>query len=121
MKGEYDLVYATSPPLFVGAAGLAARHRRRIPFVFEVRDLWPESAVALGELSSNRAPSPLAEKLEWLLYKRANRVVAVTRRDIQSRLKSAAYRPQTRPHPQRCEHRPLPLRRIRRAAKCAPS
>ena len=57
IRGRYDLVYATSPPLFVAAAGLAAATVRRIPFVFEVRDLWPESAVALGELSSKRAIS----------------------------------------------------------------
>ena len=76
-RGRYDLVYATSPPLFVGPAGLAAALRRRIPFVFEVRDLWPESAVSLGELSSPRAISA-AEKLEQLLYKRAARIVVVT-------------------------------------------
>jgi glycosyltransferase involved in cell wall biosynthesis len=84
IKGRYDLVYATSPPLFAGAAGLAAATLRRIPFVFEVRDLWPESAVALGELSNSRAISA-AEKLEQLLYRRATRVVAVTR-GIQARL-----------------------------------
>ena len=84
VKGRYDLVYATSPPLFVGAAGLAAANIRRIPFVFEVRDLWPESAVALGELSNRRAIAA-AEKLERLLYRRAARVVAVTR-GIRSRL-----------------------------------
>lgn len=84
IKGRYDLVYATSPPLFVGAAGLLAASIRRIPFVFEVRDLWPESAVALGELSNRRAIAA-AEKLERLLYRRAARVVAVTR-GIRSRL-----------------------------------
>lgn len=84
IKGRYDLVYSTSPPLFVGAAGLAAATIRRIPFVFEVRDLWPESAVALGELSSERAISA-AEKLEALLYKRAARIVTVTR-SIRARL-----------------------------------
>ncbi len=77
IRGKYDLVYATSPPLFVGAAGLAAAAVRRIPFVFEVRDLWPESAVALGELSGKRAIKA-AEALEGLLYRRAARVVAVT-------------------------------------------
>lgn len=77
IRGKYDLVYATSPPLFVGASGLAAATIRRIPFVFEVRDLWPESAVALGELSGKRAIKA-AEALEWLLYRRAARVVAVT-------------------------------------------
>lgn len=77
IKGRYDLVYATSPPLFVGAAGMAVATMRRIPFVFEVRDLWPESAVALGELTSHKAIAA-AERLERLLYKRAARIVAVT-------------------------------------------
>jgi len=77
VRGKYDLVYATSPPLFVGASGLVAATARRIPFVFEVRDLWPESAVALGELSGKRAIKA-AEALERLLYRRAARVVAVT-------------------------------------------
>jgi colanic acid biosynthesis glycosyl transferase WcaI len=92
VRGRYDLVYATSPPLFVGAAGLFAALVRRVPFVFEVRDLWPESAVALGELSSRRAIS-LAEKLEWLLYSRAARVVAVTE-GIRIRLVERGVRPE---------------------------
>src|SRR5207253_1090222 len=50
---------------------------RRIPFVFEVRDLWPESAVSLGELSGPRAIRA-AERLERLLYTRAARIVVVT-------------------------------------------
>ncbi len=77
IRGKYDLVFATSPPLFVGAAGLASALKRRIPFVFEVRDLWPESAVALGELKSRRAIAA-AERLEKALYGRAARIVAVT-------------------------------------------
>lgn len=77
IRGRYDLVYATSPPLFAGLAGLVPAISRRIPFVFEVRDLWPESAVALGELSSTRAIR-LAEKVEQLLYARASRIVVVT-------------------------------------------
>jgi glycosyltransferase involved in cell wall biosynthesis len=84
VRGRYDLVYATSPPLFTGIAGLIAASVRRVLFVFEVRDLWPESAVALGELSNPRAIAA-AEKLERLLYRRAARVVAVTR-GIWSRL-----------------------------------
>ncbi len=39
LRGKYDVVIATSPPLFVGAAGLFAAVVRRVPFVFEVRDL----------------------------------------------------------------------------------
>lgn len=77
LRGKYDLVYATSPPLFVGAAGMATAVARRIPFVFEVRDLWPESAVVLGELKSKRAIGA-AEKLESALYQKATSIVAVT-------------------------------------------
>lgn len=75
--GPFDVVYATSPPLFVGAAGLALHWLKRAPFVFEVRDLWPESAVALGELSSPRAIA-WASQLEELCYNRASRIVVVT-------------------------------------------
>jgi glycosyltransferase involved in cell wall biosynthesis len=77
LAGRYDVVFATSPPLFVGAAGLAAATVRNVPFVFEVRDLWPESAVVLGELSNRRAVR-VAERLEETLYRRAASVVAVT-------------------------------------------
>ena len=78
LRGKYDVVIATSPPLFVGCAGLVASIIRHIPFVFEVRDLWPESAVALGELSSKKAIR-LAERLEMILYRRATRVICVTK------------------------------------------
>jgi glycosyltransferase involved in cell wall biosynthesis len=77
-KRPYDAIYATSPPLFVGGAGLALSFLRRTPMVFEVRDLWPESAVALGELRSKQAIS-LAAKLEMACYRRARAIVVVTR------------------------------------------
>lgn len=76
-RGHYDVVYATSPPLFVGGAGLILSLLRHIPLVFEVRDLWPESAVALGELS-NRRVIALAERLEEVCYRHARHIVVVT-------------------------------------------
>lgn len=76
-RGKYDVIYTTSPPLFAGAAGLALSYLRRIPLVFEVRDLWPESAVALGELRHPRAIK-LAERLEKRCYQRARAIVVVT-------------------------------------------
>jgi glycosyltransferase involved in cell wall biosynthesis len=85
--GRYDLLYATSPPLFVGGAALALSYMRRMPLVFEVRDLWPESAAALGEMTNARALA-LAGKLEEMCYNRAHRVVVVTegiRRRLQER------------------------------------
>jgi glycosyltransferase involved in cell wall biosynthesis len=76
-RGRYDLIYATSPPLFVGGTALLLSFLRRIPLVFEVRDLWPESAVVLGELKNPRAIA-LAERLERACYRRARRIVVVT-------------------------------------------
>lgn len=91
-RGRYDALYATSPPLFVGGAALIISYLRRIPLVFEVRDLWPESAVALGELNSPRAVA-LATRLEHACYHRARRIVVVTR-GIYNRLLERGYQPQ---------------------------
>jgi glycosyltransferase involved in cell wall biosynthesis len=77
-RKRHDLVYATSPPLFVGASGLALSVLRRLPLVFEVRDLWPESAVALGELKNPRVIA-LAERLERACYRRARKIILTTR------------------------------------------
>jgi len=76
-RKKYAIIYATSPPLFVGAAGLALSYLRHIPFVFEVRDLWPESAVAMGELQNLRAVA-WATKLEEACYRRARQIVVAT-------------------------------------------
>ncbi len=75
-KGPFDFIFATSPPLFVGAAALAISYLRRIPLVFEVRDLWPESAVVLGELKNPTAVK-LATKLEEACYRRAVKIITV--------------------------------------------
>jgi glycosyltransferase involved in cell wall biosynthesis len=77
LRGRYDVIYANSPPLFVGAAGSVLSIARRSPLVFEVQDLWPESAVDMGELSDPRAIQ-MATWLEERCYRRATRVVAVS-------------------------------------------
>ena len=77
-RQPYDLILATSPPLFAGAAGLVLSYLRRLPLVFEVRDLWPAAAVALGELR-NPAAIRLATMLEEACYRRAARIIVVTR------------------------------------------
>ena len=76
-RGRYDVIYATSPPLFVGGAALALSYLRRIPLVFEVRDLWPESAIDTGVLTS-RALIWLSYRLEELAYRRAAWVNVLT-------------------------------------------
>lgn len=75
--GRYDLIYASSPPLFVGGAAVWLSKIKRTHLVFEVRDLWPESAVALGELQDQKSII-LATKLEKLCYRSASRIIVVT-------------------------------------------
>src|SRR5680860_820447 len=75
--GRQDIVLATSPPLFAGIPGLIAARLRRIPFVFEIRDLWPESAVDTGVLT-NPFLIRLSFWVESLMYRSAARVNVLT-------------------------------------------
>lgn len=72
-----DVVFASSPPLPVGVAAASAAARHRVPWVLDVRDLWPDAAVAMGELSDPRMLR-LAEWLERRLYASATAITAVT-------------------------------------------
>jgi len=89
IKGPFDIIYTTSPPFFVGVAGLWLSRLKNAKFVFEVRDLWPESAVELGELS-NPWMIKWAEKLENYYYRQAAALITVTG-GIKSRLVRRGY------------------------------
>jgi colanic acid biosynthesis glycosyl transferase WcaI len=75
--GPVDVFFVESPPLFTGLAALAYRRLKRAPYVFNVSDIWPQSAVELGALR-NRYLVWLAERLELHLYRMAARVSIVT-------------------------------------------
>jgi glycosyltransferase involved in cell wall biosynthesis len=72
-----DVVVSTSPQFFCGLAGLVARTVWRVPWVLEIRDLWPESIVTVGAMRKGITVR-LLERLEALAYRRADRIVAVT-------------------------------------------
>ncbi len=72
-----DIVIATSPQFFTAVAGLAVSRLLGAPFVFEVRDLWPESLIAVGAMK-RRLIYHLLEKLERFLYRKADCIVTVT-------------------------------------------
>ncbi len=76
-KGKFDVVIVTSPPLFVGVSGYLVSRLRRMPFVFEVRDLWPESAIDTGVLT-NKLVIKLAYWVEAFIYKRAKLINVLT-------------------------------------------
>ncbi len=72
-----DVVVASSPSLPAAAAAAVLAMLRRRPFVLEVRDLWPDSAVTMG-LVNDRATIAAATWLERFCYRRADRIVALT-------------------------------------------
>lgn len=72
-----DIVVATSPQFFTAVAGWAVGAVKRVPFVFELRDLWPESIKAVGAMKESAVIRWL-ERLELFLYRRAALIVTVT-------------------------------------------
>lgn len=72
-----DVIVGTSPQFFTNCAAWMLSVFRRRPFVFELRDLWPESIKTVGAMQDSMALR-LLERLELFLYRRAALVVAVT-------------------------------------------
>lgn len=69
-----NLVWGTSPPIFQGVTAWLLARLKGAPFLFEVRDLWPYFAIAVGVLR-NRLLIRLSEWLERFLYRRADRLL----------------------------------------------
>lgn len=72
-----DIIIASSPTFFSAFSGLVISRLKRIPFVFEVRDLWPAAIAELGVLKSKRIIKIL-ESWELFLYRCAQKIVVVT-------------------------------------------
>jgi glycosyltransferase involved in cell wall biosynthesis len=72
-----DVVVASSPSLPSAAAAAALARARGARFLLEVRDLWPDSAIAMG-LVNDRRTIAAARALESYCYRRADRIVALT-------------------------------------------
>lgn len=77
VKGKYDVIIVTSPPLFVGISGYLISLFKRTPYVFEIRDLWPESAIDTGVVT-NKFIIKLAYVLEKFIYKKATLINVLT-------------------------------------------
>lgn len=76
-KGKYDLILVSSPPLFVGITAYVLSKLKRVPFVFEVRDLWPESAIDTGVVR-NLLVIRFAYWFENFIYKKARMINVLT-------------------------------------------
>lgn len=76
-KGKYDVILVTSPPLFTGITAVIVSFFKKLPIVFEVRDLWPESAIDTGVLK-NKIFIKLAYLFEAYIYKKAKLINVLT-------------------------------------------
>ena len=72
-----DVVLSTSPQFFNGLAGYVVSRLKRVPWILEVRDLWPESIVAVGAIRS-RPIIRILEGLESFAYHKSAHLVVVT-------------------------------------------
>jgi len=71
-----DVIFATSTPLTIAIPAIYACYKRKVPMVFEVRDLWPEVPISLGALT-NPIVIYFARKLELLAYKKSRNIIAL--------------------------------------------
>ena len=72
-----DVIYVWHPPLTVGVSAWILGKLKRAPFVYDVQDMWPESAVASGLLRPGRVVNALYRLADWV-YKRAPRLLVVS-------------------------------------------
>lgn len=70
VEGKFDCILVTSPPLFISISAMLYSAVKKVPLVFEVRDLWPESAIDTGVVS-NKIFIKAAYFLEKLSYKKS--------------------------------------------------
>lgn len=72
-----DIVFATSTPLTVGFPALILKWFKKKPFIFEVRDLWPEVPIQMGAMK-NKLVKSIAISFEKIIYRNANHVIALS-------------------------------------------
>lgn len=77
LNKKHDIIVVTSPPLFVGIIAYVLAKIKGLPFIFEVRDLWPESAIDTGVLQ-NKIIIKFAYWFEGFIYKRATKINVLT-------------------------------------------
>jgi glycosyltransferase involved in cell wall biosynthesis len=77
VKDDFDLILVSSPPLFVGITAYLLSLIKRVPYVFEVRDLWPESAIDTGVIA-NRPVIWLSYRFEAFMYRNARLINVLT-------------------------------------------
>lgn len=76
--GNYDIVLASSPPLFIGISGWVLAKIYHIPLIFDIRDLWPDIAVETGEFSAKSLIVRLGRIVADFIHRNSDRLTPVT-------------------------------------------
>lgn len=77
-RKDYDVVIASSPPLFLGISGYVISRIKRARFTLDIRDIWPKIGIDTGELNRDSLIIKIAERLEDFLYNKSNLITVVT-------------------------------------------
>ncbi len=77
---KYDVVFATSPPIFAGIAGAVISKLLNTKFVLDVRDIWPDAAVDAGKIEKQSFFFKFGRTLENWIYRQADLIIPVTSR-----------------------------------------
>jgi glycosyltransferase involved in cell wall biosynthesis len=76
LRLKYDRLVATSPQFFTGWAGVIISKFKKIPFILEIRDIWPESILSVGAMKKSLIIRVL-EKMEIIMYQQADHIVTL--------------------------------------------
>lgn len=77
-KNRIDLVFATSPPLSVFSLGFLISRIKRAPLIMDIRDLWPDTPVALGKMGNHSVAYRFFKRYEAFMYRRAHWITCVS-------------------------------------------
>ena len=78
LRDKPDIIYASSPHPFNGLAGMYLARKYKCPFILEIRDLWPETWVAMGATTKKSILYKVFAYIEKVLYKNADKIVTLT-------------------------------------------
>ncbi len=78
VKNRFDLVFATSPPLSVFSLGFIISRIKRAPLIMDIRDLWPDTPVALGKMRAESTGYRFFKRYETFMYRRSQWLTCVS-------------------------------------------
>lgn len=78
-RGKYDVVIVSSPPLFLAFTGYVVSRIKRAKYIADIRDIWPDSAVAASMLKEGSFLHKLFLRMEKFFYRSAHHVICVSR------------------------------------------